>query len=195
MSINDPDYPAAVWDGLSPRRVAREDDAAPEYEDWDQITAEVIATQTEVDAQTAAKDAFLLHNAVADNSGVVLAGTAVYLKAAGTFADADSDGATALRVAIGLLTTGGADSVAYDIALPGSKLTLTTAEWDAASDTTGGLTAGLKYYLSDAAAGQLIETTPPGTTGDTMMMVGIALSTTTMLIKMDDDGLRLLVRY
>ena len=192
MSINDADYPAAVWDGLSPntQRATRVVNQSPGYEDWDQIVAEVIAIETEVDAQTAANAALLIHNAVADNSAVVLAGTAVYLKAAGTFADADADGAAALRVAIGLLTTGGADSLAYDIALPGSKLTLTTAEWDAASDTTGGLTAGLKYYLDDAA-GQLTETTPPPTTADTMMMVGVALSTTTMLIKMDDEGLRL----
>ena len=51
MSINDPDYPASVWDGLSPRRTDRKVNAEPEYEDWDQITAELIATQTELDAE------------------------------------------------------------------------------------------------------------------------------------------------
>ena len=45
MSINDPGFPAKAWDGLSPRRVKREDDSSPEYEDWDQMTAELIAIQ------------------------------------------------------------------------------------------------------------------------------------------------------
>ncbi len=191
MSINVADYPAAVWDGLSPRRVDRETDAAPEYEDYDQITAEVVATQTELDRVEAARlDQFNL-NAVADNAGAVLAGTVVYLKAAGTFADADADGAAALRVGIGVLKTGGADSLPYDIALAGSRLTLTTAEWDAAGPTTGGLTIGLKYYLSDAAPGQLLETTPPASVGDTLLLVGIGLSATEMLVLMQDTGLQI----
>ncbi len=191
MSINVADYPTAVWDGLSPRRTDRKVNAAPEYEDWDQMTAEMIAAQTEVDRVEAFQLDSTNHNAVADNSAVVLAGTCVYLKAAGTFADADADGAAALRVGIGLLKTGGADSLPYDIALAGSKLTLTTAEWDAASDTTGGLTTGLKYYLSDATPGQLIETTAPASVSDTLLLVGIALSSTTMLVLMQDTGLQI----
>ena len=42
MSINDPQYPTTVYDGLSPRRVAREDNASPEFEDWDQHTAALV---------------------------------------------------------------------------------------------------------------------------------------------------------
>ncbi len=189
MSINDPDYPTTVWDGTSPARTSRVIDAAPVYEDWDQIVAEVIAAQTEVDTQTTANAALLIHNATADNSAVVIAGAPVYIKAAGTFAYTDADGAAALRVGIGLLTTGGADSVAYDAALPGSKLTLTTGEWDAVAGTSGGLTPGLKYYMSDATAGRLLETTVPATGGDTLLLAGIALSSTVMLVKMDNEGL------
>ena len=194
MSINEADYPTAVWDGLSPRRVAREDNAEPEYEDWDQITAEMIACQTETDTNEASRLAqittdtnLLLHNAVADNAAAVIAGAPVYLKAAGTYAYGDADGAAALRVAVGLLTTGGADSLAYDAALGGSKLTLTTGEWDAVAGTTGGLTIGAKYYMSDVTAGRLTETAP-ATATDTLMMCGIGLSTTVMLVKMDDQG-------
>ncbi len=196
MSINVPDYPTSVWDGLSPRRVSRDDDASPEYEDWDQVTAEIIACQTETDANEVLRAAqivtdsnLLLHNAVADNGGAVIAGAPISMKVAGTLIYADADGGGARRIAIGLLTTGGADSLAYDIALPGSKLTLTTGEWDAVAGTTGGLTAGFKYYLSDTL-GRLIETTTPPTAGDTLLVAGIALSATVMLVQMDHEGLK-----
>ena len=54
MSINDPQYPGQVWDGLGPNRLNREQDASPDFEDWDQIVAELISTQEELDAQVAA---------------------------------------------------------------------------------------------------------------------------------------------
>ncbi|KKN46763.1 hypothetical protein LCGC14_0669870 [marine sediment metagenome] len=45
MSFNTSDYPATKWDGLGPNRADRSLNAAPDYEDWDQIVAEVLATQ------------------------------------------------------------------------------------------------------------------------------------------------------
>lgn len=47
MSINIPQFPTDIWDGLSPntQRASRLITAAPDPEDWDQITAEMIATQ------------------------------------------------------------------------------------------------------------------------------------------------------
>lgn len=43
-------FPAAVWDGTSETRDApvSNQDKAPDFEDWDQMVAEVRATQTEV---------------------------------------------------------------------------------------------------------------------------------------------------
>src|SRR5207245_619395 len=55
-------------------------------------------------------------------------------------------------------------------------LTLTTAQWDAAFGTTGGLTANTIYYLSATTAG-LGTVTPPGTVGQYVVRLGIALST------------------
>lgn len=47
MSINEAQFPTTVWDGLSPntQRVSRLDDTPPRFEDWDQIVAELLATQ------------------------------------------------------------------------------------------------------------------------------------------------------
>lgn len=45
MSQNASNYPTTVWDGLSVHRNSRNIDAGPDYEDWDQVTAEVLAVQ------------------------------------------------------------------------------------------------------------------------------------------------------
>lgn len=45
MSINDPFFPNTIWAGQTPHRKRRELNRAPDYEDWDQIVAELIATQ------------------------------------------------------------------------------------------------------------------------------------------------------
>lgn len=64
-------------------------------------------------------------------------------------------------------------------------LTLTTGEWDAVAGTTGGLTAGTRYYLSAATAGR-ITSTAPSASGNWVKCVGIALSTTELLINIED---------
>lgn len=45
MSINQANFPTSIWDGSSVNRASRAVDAGPDYEDWDQIVAEVIAMQ------------------------------------------------------------------------------------------------------------------------------------------------------
>lgn len=45
MSINEANFPSSLWDGLSDRRESRRQDAGPDYEDWDQMVAEVLAVQ------------------------------------------------------------------------------------------------------------------------------------------------------
>lgn len=42
------DFPDNVWDGVSESRADRIIDRSPDYFDWDQIVAEMIATQTYV---------------------------------------------------------------------------------------------------------------------------------------------------
>ena len=46
MSVNKPQFPN--WDGTAPNRPNRLVDKAPDFEDWDQVTAEVLAHQDAV---------------------------------------------------------------------------------------------------------------------------------------------------
>lgn len=48
MSVNEPMFPSSIWDGLSPERSSRLIDRPPTSEDWDQIVAEMIATQLQL---------------------------------------------------------------------------------------------------------------------------------------------------
>ncbi len=63
-------------------------------------------------------------------------------------------------------------------------LTLTTAEWDVILHNVvpAGLVAGAAYYLDASTAGKLTET-PPSAGGTFLNQIGIALSTTTMLVQ------------
>lgn len=61
-------------------------------------------------------------------------------------------------------------------------VTLTEDEWDAVAGTTGGLTPGARYYLSAATAGKLTAT-PPSTEGQFVSPVGVAMSSTTLLVQ------------
>jgi hypothetical protein len=47
MAIETPDFPSAIWDGLSDNanRVTRNYNVSPDWRDWDQISAEVISMQ------------------------------------------------------------------------------------------------------------------------------------------------------
>jgi hypothetical protein len=56
-------------------------------------------------------------------------------------------------------------------------LTATTAQWDAVAGTTGGLTPGTVYFLGAATAGTLTSTAP-STTGQFVVRVGRAISST-----------------
>lgn len=60
-------------------------------------------------------------------------------------------------------------------------LNATTTQWDAVAGTSGGLTANTVYYLSASTAGQ-ITSTAPTTVGQYVVQVGIAISTTEMII-------------
>lgn len=64
----------------------------------------------------------------------------------------------------------------------GGLLTLSTLEWDAITDQTGGLTEGAYYYVSDVDAGELTTTPPSGGAGHYVAPVGIGWSSEAMLI-------------
>lgn len=64
-------------------------------------------------------------------------------------------------------------------------ISLSTAEWDAVAGTTGGLTVDAQYFLSSAAAGRMTGTAP-STSGNWVKPLGVALSTTELLINIQD---------
>ncbi len=178
MSVNVAHYPALVWDGSSPSRPADLSiDKHPDFEDWDQVVAEVIALQNEIDSIR-----FLsAPNAAA---ATLTVGQPVYLKANGTgFALADANGVAPLYDVIGLLATGdasGGHNGTVKCQRAGT-LTLTTAQWDAQTGQSGGLTPLVEYFLSGTVG--KITKTRPATTGDHVKRVGIALNITDMLVE------------
>ena len=56
-------------------------------------------------------------------------------------------------------------------------MTATTTQWDAVAGTTGGLAAGTRYFLDPTTAGKMTATVPT-TVGQTIVVIGIGLSTT-----------------
>lgn len=59
----------------------------------------------------------------------------------------------------------------------------TTTQWDAVAGTTGGLAFGTYYFLDPSTAGK-ITATPPTTTGQVNVLIGIALSTTELELEL-----------
>lgn len=172
MSINIAQYPTSVWDASSPvRSNDRQIDRDPDFEDWDQIVAELIATQTEIDIHK-------YISIVSAHSGTMVAGSPVYPKASGAGLElADRDASAPAADCIGLLTADCLTSGIGKVQLVGD-LTLTTAQWDAVTGGTGGLVVNTSYYL-DTTAGK-ITATRPSTTVSPVTLIGIARSTTRM---------------
>lgn len=181
MAIRDAQYPAAVFDGIGPNRTLRSENLTPDTADWDQLVAEVKALQQQ---QLDDRE----FTAVNDEGGAVLAGHIVYMKTDGTIALADSDtaAAAALKVPVGILAAGVADGISVKVVFRG-QLVLTLAEWDAVGLTSAGLVVGAKYYLA-GTLGELTATAP-NVAGDTLFIVGVAISTTTLLVRLDNEGL------
>lgn len=112
---------------------------------------------------------------LSNNSGSTVAiGRVVYSDTSGTFKLAQGN-ALATRKPTGLVLDTSIASAASGTIATAGVVTATTAQWDAVAGTTGGLTAGTFYYLSNTTAGAITSTIP--TTG-WVVRVGQALSTT-----------------
>lgn len=96
-----------------------------------------------------------------------------------TLAQANADlPSKVVGIAIAGVTAAASGAVGF-----GGVITATIGEWDAVAGTTGGLNVGLKYYLSDAAAGMMLEAGALTgiTQGEYLVELGRALSTTELL--------------
>ncbi len=183
MSINDAQYPATVYDGIGPNRSKRAQNSAPDFEDYDQIVAELIAIQQ----QQLDDREFVVVN---DDGGALIVGSIVYLKTTGKVAKADATvGGGVLMKPIGIVKVGAAaDGDNCTVQFMG-RLTLTLAEWDAVGLSSAGLVVGQEYYLSETA-GEL-NATAPDTAADVLFKIGTAQSATTLLVRLDNEGLKI----
>src|SRR5438477_12180188 len=138
-----------------------------------------------LDAVQSGGDAVVQTN---DEVGAIVIGAPVYNDANDGVKKAKADASSTAYV-LGLVRdTSITNGVAGAIQLSG-VLTATTGQWDAVFGTTGGLTKGTDYYLSAATAG-IGTATAPTVTGQYVVYLGRALSTTELTV---DIGRRLLV--
>jgi hypothetical protein len=117
-------------------------------------------------------------------SAAIVIGAPVYISGAASVKRAQANASSTATV-FGL----GYDvSTAFGAAgniITSGVLVATTAQWDAVAGTSGGLTAGTVYYLDPATVGK-ITATAPSNTGQLVVPVGIAISTTDMEVDIGD---------
>lgn len=116
-------------------------------------------------------------------SVTLIAGNAVYSTSADAVSKAIAT-AVSTSVLVGLATTAISSSATGTIQNNG-VLALTTGQWDAVAGTSGGLTFNATYYLSPSTAG-LLTVTCPTTVGQTVVIVGHAISTTELVIDISE---------
>jgi hypothetical protein len=106
-------------------------------------------------------------------------GQPVYLSAASTVKRAQANAALTQRV-VGIVSDPTIAAAANGLVALAGPITLTTAQWDAVTGQTGGLTPG-PYYLDPASPGKLSTV---GTSGQYFVPIGNAINTTTLAINL-----------
>lgn len=130
-----------------------------------------------LDAPQSGGDVLIMTN---DEAGALIQGNVVYNDAADGVKKAMAN-AAATSKPIGLSVGAPAGAASGQIMVSGI-LPLTTAQWDAAFGTTGGLAAGTIYYLSPTTAG-LGTVTAPTVVGQYVIELGIGISTTELMVR------------
>ncbi|MDR2221020.1 MAG: hypothetical protein LBE24_10665 [Methylobacillus sp.] len=120
-------------------------------------------------------------------SGNVARGTPVYISSADTVKKAQAN-ASATRIVAGLVADASIAGAAVGSVQTDGVITAATAEWDAVTGQSGGLTPGARYFLDAEAAGQ-ITTDAPTDAGDYVHLIGLALSATDMDLEIDKAGI------
>jgi hypothetical protein len=118
-----------------------------------------------------------------DELAPIVVCTPVYVSGDGVVKEAFADAITTSEV-IGLVvdpTVAPGDPARI---LSDGRLEATAAQWDVVTGETGGLTAGVVYYLDPATAGMLTATAPSSDT-EVVARVGKALSATVLEISID----------
>ena len=125
----------------------------------------------------AAKQVFTATNS---NAGAITVGQVVYVDGAGSV-DLAQANATATSNVIGLVNDSSIASTSAGVIMTDGVIV--SADWTAVTGVAT-LTAGSTYFLDPATAGGL-TVTPTTTSGNSLVRVGVALSTTEMEITID----------
>lgn len=112
----------------------------------------------------------------AETSASIVFGMAVYASGADAVKRGQANAKSTAKIA-GLVYDGSIAAGATGTIAQSGIMVGTTAQWDAVAGTTGGLAFGAYYFLDPATAGK-ITATPPTTTGQVNVLIGIALSAT-----------------
>lgn len=138
-----------------------------------------------LDAPVSEVDVISLNNASGSSAAIC---RAVYAGATGfQLAQANS---SATKNVIGLVRDTAIASNASGNIQSDGVMVATSAQWDAVTGGSTGLTPGAIYYLSATTAGA-ITSSAPSTAGQYVVQVGIALSTTALDIR--DSGFDILL--
>lgn len=130
-----------------------------------------------VDAPSSEVDVSVLTNGGGVSAPI---GSPVYISAAASFQLARANALGTVEV-FGLVRDPAIAAAAVGNVQTDGGLVATTAEWDLITGQTGGLTPGAIYFLSSATAGKL-TTTAPSASGEFVLRVGQASSTTSLEI-------------
>lgn len=180
MSINAAEFPASLWDGLSINRDSRRQDAGPDYEDWDQIVAEVLAVQDYlIGAQTSAGfgaaagtgvtadtvrgtlnvttiDIADLALATTDNGTIASGSQKIYDFPAGNILVLGAVGLLSIVAGAGGLTDTAAVVMSVGTVAAAADATLTSTEANIIPSTTATLSGGENAAVDMASTAQLI---------------------------------------
>jgi len=120
---------------------------------------------------------------MSNNSGATInICSAVYSSAANAVTAAQANAEATSKV-IGLANETINDASTGNVITEGI-LIASTAQWDAVTGGSGGLSYGATYYLADDASGNLTSTAPTGS-GNYVTPVGVAISDTALIINVD----------
>lgn len=170
-----------VWAGESASRSDPSVYRRPDGGDEQQIVAEVASIEADILNKR-------FKSLINDESTTIIPGTSVYMESSGKV---KKTVITAIGTAYCLGLVSGSNGAGIIAAAAGNiqcngEVTLTTAQWDAIAGTSGGLTPGVVYY---AGAAGVLTSTLPATTGNFDTTVGIALSSTTLLLRQNTNTL------
>lgn len=132
-----------------------------------------IKTDETMDAIAKEVDMLLVVNG---ESTPLTAGKIVYISTNNTVKLANADGITT-KNAFGIVAEPTIESGVSGMIQTNGQISNTTTAWDAITGTTGGLTAGTSYYLSNSTPG-LITSIPP--TSGWIVKIGTAVSSTVL---------------